>query len=98
MDGPNVNLKFYEAVVTERNENEQHQLINIGPVGYTHGALKTGFEKSAWKIKKILKGAYYVFDDSPAKRENCTTKTGSTQFLQYFCGTRYGCFVTNCIK
>ena len=25
MDGPDVNLKFYEAVVTERDENEQHQ-------------------------------------------------------------------------
>ena len=88
MDGPNVNLKFYEAVVTERNENEQHQLINIGSCGLRkiHGALKTGFGKSAWKLKKILKGAYYVFRDSPAKREDCTTKTGSTQFPQYFCG------------
>ena len=98
MDGPNVNLKFYEAVVTERNENEQHQLINIGSCGlYTiHGAFKTGFEKSAWKIKKILKRAFYVFHDSPAKRDY-TAKTGSTQFPQYFCGTGYGCFVTNCI-
>ena len=45
MDGPNVNLKFYEAVVTERNENEQHQLINIGSCGLhkIHGAFKTGF-------------------------------------------------------
>ena len=53
MDGPNVNLKFYDAVVTERNENEQHQLINIGCCGLhtTHIAFKTGFEKSAWKIK-----------------------------------------------
>ena len=62
MDGPNINLKFYEAVVTERNEKEQHQLINIGSCGLhtNHGAFKTGFDKSAWKIKKILKGAYYI--------------------------------------
>ena len=100
MDGPTIDLKFYEAVVTERNENEQHQLINIGSCGLhtIHGAFKTGFEKSAWKIKKILKGAYYVFHDSPAKREDYTTKTGSTQFPQYFCGTSYGRLVTNCIK
>ena len=61
MDGPNINLKFYEAVVTERNEKEQHQLINIGSCGLhtNHGAFKTGFDESAWKIKKILNGAYY---------------------------------------
>ena len=49
MDGPNVNLKFYEAVATERIENEQHQLINIGSceLHTIHGACKTGFEKSA---------------------------------------------------
>ena len=52
MDGPNLNLKFYEAIAAERNENKQHQLINIGPckLRATHLAFKTGFEKSAWKI------------------------------------------------
>ena len=80
MDGPNVNLKFYEAVVTERNENEQHQLINIRSCGLhtIHGVFKTGFKKSAWEIKKILKGVYYVFHDSPAKTEDYTTKPRST--------------------
>ena len=79
MDGPNVNLKFYEAVITERNENEQHQLINIGSceLHKIHGAFETGFEKTVWKMKKILKGAYYVFHDSPAKREDYTTKAES---------------------
>ena len=64
----NVNFKFYKAVVTERNENKQHQLINMEPCGLNTilGAFKTGFEKSAWKIKKILKGVYYVFHDSTA--------------------------------
>ena len=100
MDRPNVNLTFYEAVVTERNENEEHQLRNIGSYGLhtVHGAFTTSFDKSTWKIKKILKGAYYVFYDSPAKREDYTTKAGSTQFPQYFCGTRYERLVTNCIK
>ena len=47
MDGPNLNLKFNEAFVTKRNENEQHQLINIGSCGFRtiHGAFKTGFKK-----------------------------------------------------
>ena len=47
MDGPNVNLKFYETIATERTENEQHQLINIRSceLHTIHGACKTGFEK-----------------------------------------------------
>ena len=36
-----------------------------------HDAFKTDFEKSAWKIKKVLKGAYYVFM-TPQKREKIT--------------------------
>ena len=57
MDGPNGNLKLYETVITERNENEQHQLIAIGSCGLhtMHGAFRAGFEKSAWKVKKIPK-------------------------------------------
>ena len=47
MDGPNVNLKFYKAVVTERIENEQHQLTNIGScrLHTIHGAFKTVLRK-----------------------------------------------------
>ena len=73
MDGPNVNLKFYEAVVTERNENEQHQLINIGSCGLhtIHGAFKTGFEKSAWKIKRFSK-ELIMFFMTPQQREKIT--------------------------
>ena len=59
INGPNVNLNFYEPAVTKRNENKQHQLMNIGSCGLQliHGAFKTGFEKSI--------GAYYVFHDFP---------------------------------
>ena len=90
MDDPNVNFKFYEVVVTERNENGQHQLINIRSCGLR--TIHRASEKGVWKIRKILKKAYSVFRDSPAKREDYTTKTGSTQFPQY------GRFVTNCIE
>jgi len=48
MDGPNVNLKFLETVQSERAQNEQHQLIDIGSCGLhtIHGAFKTGAEKN----------------------------------------------------
>ena len=68
-------------------------LINVGScdLNTVHGVFKTSFEKGAWEIRKILKGAYSVFHDSPTKRDY-TTKTGSTQFPQY------ERFLTNCIE
>ena len=46
MDGPSVNLKFYDKLVKFRQECELPQLINIGICGLhvNHGALKTGIE------------------------------------------------------
>ena len=87
MDGSNVNLKFYEDVVTERNKNEQHRLINIGSCGLNtiHDAFNTGFEKSTWKIKNI-KGAY-CFSRLPSKERRLHHKNWiysiSTVFLWY---------------
>ena len=54
MDGPNVNLKFYDCVVKQREENEQHTLVNIGTCGLhtIHGAFKNGAEKSGWNLNK----------------------------------------------
>ena len=54
MDGPNVNLKFYDCVVKQREENEQHTLVNIGTCGLhtIHGAFKNCAEKSGWNLNK----------------------------------------------
>ena len=43
MAGPNVNLEFLELIQEDQNENEQHQLIDIGSCGLhkIHNAFKT---------------------------------------------------------
>ena len=78
IDGPNVNLKFLDAIAKNRDANEQHKLIFIGTCGLhvIHGAFKTGAESADWKMKKILKAAFQILHDSPAKREDYKSITG----------------------
>ena len=91
MDGPIVNLKFFEKLQKERLENEQHeQLINIGSCGLhtIHGAFKTGAESTSWNIRKTLHGPYQILHDSPARRDDFETITASDIYPFNFCATR----------
>ena len=91
MDGPNVNLKLLKLMQTERSVNEQHQLIDIGSCGLhtIRNAFKTGAESTGWGMKSVLKGAYQIFHDSSARREDFLTVTGTDQFPLSFCATRF---------
>ena len=91
-DSSNVNLKFLQLIQQDREENQQHGLIDIGWCGpfYTiHNTFKTGAGQTDWKMKKILKAAYQIFNDSPGKRDDYFTITGSNQFPSSFCVTRF---------
>ena len=90
MDGPSVNLKFYDCIIKQREENEQHALVNIGTCGLhtIHGAFRNGAQKSDWNIKKVLKGSYILLHDSPARRDDYQSVTGSEKFPLQFCVTR----------
>ena len=90
MNGPSVNWKFLSEIQKNRNENKQHELIDIGSCGLhiIHGAFKTGAEKTDWNIKQTMKGAFQMFHDSPARREDYESITGSTVYPLFFCATR----------
>ena len=47
MDGPSVNLKFYNEIVEDRQGNIVHSLIDIGSCNLhiMYGSFKTGAEK-----------------------------------------------------
>ena len=64
-------------------ENEQHQLIDIGSYGVhiIDGAFKTGAECINWELKKALKGAFTLLHDSPARRDDYVSLTGSSTFF-----------------
>lgn len=90
MDGPSVNTKFLGEIKKERDESGISKLIDIGSCNLhiVHGALKTGTEKTGWNLKGILKGAFQLLKDSPARREDYVSITGSTIFPLQFCATR----------
>ena len=90
VDGPSVNQKFLEWLWKERKGDEQYQVINIGSCGLHTilGAFKTGAENTKWNIKQVLKGAYEVFDDSPARRDDFESVTGTKVYPFFFCVTR----------
>ena len=49
-----------------------HKLIGYGSCNLhiVHGSLKTGAENSGWKLRRILKGAFQILHDIPARRED----------------------------
>ena len=93
MDGPNVNKIFYKDLISEREVSDPDLpfLIDLGTCGLHvgHGAFRTGFEKTEWKIDRLLKSLWYLFNESPARREDYTRITGSSTFPLQFCGTRW---------
>lgn len=71
MDGSNINLKSYEALKQECNENLFHSLIDINTciLHSVHGAIRSGLETTIWGVKRTLTGTFHLLHDSPARRE-----------------------------
>lgn len=90
MDGPATNWKFLDQLVKEREESAP-LLLNLGCCGLhvVHGAFKSGAQSTGWNIDSLLKALYYCFHDAPARREDYTEVTGSTQFPKKFASTRW---------
>ena len=93
MDGPATNWKFYEELVKKREEQDAGMpcLLNIGSCGLhvVHGAFKTGAQSTGWNVDTLLRALYYLFADSPARREEYTSASGSKQFPLKFSSTRW---------
>ena len=66
MDGPNVNLKFYDEFTTKLSEIVNHSSVNIETCSLhvVHGSFKNGETSTQWGLKKVLKAAYYILHDS----------------------------------
>ena len=90
MDDPSVNLKFYNEIVQERQENMVHSLIDIGSCSLhiVHGSFKTVAEKTGCKLKVFLKVSFQVLHDTPSRREDYENFTGSNKYPLFFCATR----------
>lgn len=78
MDGPNVNWKFL-TMMTEQAERENHKtLLNIGSCGLhiIHNAFRNGHDSTKWEVDTFLSTIYYLFYESPTRREDYNKVTG----------------------
>ena len=91
MDGPSFNLKFLESLCNLRKNEGLPGLIHIAvcELHTIHGAFETGAVKSAWNIHKTLKAVKQIFHDSPVRRDDYISVTGSTSSYHHFCATRW---------
>ena len=82
MDGPNVNWDVLNKLDNKLVEDGFSETLNIGSCAQdvVHGAFQTGSSNRGWNLEKILKGMFYLFQDSPARRETFKTVSG-TDFL-----------------
>ena len=91
MDWPSTNWIYFDFLVAHRADQHLPKLVNIGSCSLhiVHGAFKSGAGSTDWNLKATLKGAFQFLHDTPARREDYTSITGSVKFPLYFCATRW---------
>lgn len=91
MDGPNVNWKFYSLIQKQLIEEYSTRLINVGSCGLhtVHNSFKAGVKKSGWNVSSFLSSLYYLYKDSPARREDYRKVSSSTVLPLKFVSHRW---------
>ena len=87
MDEPSVNWKFHKMVEGELKDEYSCNLLNTGScsIHIVHGAFKDGCKTAGWTVQKTLSSLYWLFKDSPARREQYIKTTGGSVFPLKFC-------------
>ena len=89
MDGLDVSSRFKDKIVNEGNKENILDLLNIGTYSLhdIHGECRMGYETSGCNMKRILKAAYKLFQESPTCLEDCINITGLNIFPLTFRST-----------
>lgn len=80
MDGPNVNWKLFDLLDKEIEKETNKLLCNIGSCGLhiVHNSFKCGHNAASWDVDNFLSSLHYLFKDSPARRDDFYTITGTS--------------------
>ena len=93
VDGPNVNWKFNKEISQQIEVDFNNLLVDIGSCGLhiLHGAFKTAMEKSKLfgAFESLYNSAFWLFKDSPARREDFEKVCGSSLYPIQFCKHRW---------
>ena len=80
-------------VNSELEKDVNRNLINLGSCGLhiVHGAFKKGADALSWNADSFISSAYWLFKDSPARREDYCKAIGVENPLmpEKFCKTRW---------
>ena len=84
MDGPNVNWNVLNILDDKLESENSPQNLNIGSCALhaVHGAFRDGFQKSSWKTGNLLKSAFSLLNDSPARRDVYLTEGSVKMFME----------------
>lgn len=89
MDGPNVNWAFLKDLKKCLADDYDSSLINIGSCGLhiVHNSFKTGATDTGWNVGQYLSSLYYLFKDSPARKEDfnkiCSSNLSPLKFVSH---------------
>ena len=89
MDGPSVNWKFIDELSNDDAfGSDESELLEIGSCGL-HVVPDRPQCAVNWNVNSTLKALYRILKDSPARRADYSSVTGSTLFPLKFCSTRW---------
>ena len=93
MDGSNVNWKLHRLLMEQVAAADVHapKLLDVGSCSLhvLHNAFKAGAKASEWGTSDVLSALHWLFVDSPARRDDFATITGSSIFPQKYCKHRW---------
>ena len=91
MDGPNINWRVFEMVQTSVQTQTSKELLNVGSCGLhvLHNSFRDGAGATNWNIEHALSSFWWLFKDSPARRDDFLEVTRSSIFPLKFCSHRW---------
>ena len=91
MGGPNVNWETYELLPTSIEEETEKNMLNIGSCALhiIYNAFRSGSMETNWQVAQTLSSLYWLFKDSPARREDFVSITGLSVLPKQFCSHRW---------
>ena len=91
MDGPTTNWNVLQLLDDALESGGFSRTLNIGSctLHILHGAFGTGIGYTEWKLGKLMKAMFKIFDESPARRDVYMREGSSAKFPIKFCETRW---------
>ena len=82
MDGPTIKWKLFQNLQVNMEYDTGRKMVNVGlcSLHTVHGVFRDGAAASGWDIYAFLSSVYYLFKDTPARREDYTKRTCQRHF------------------